>query len=54
MAETTRTQSQRDTQVKVVVPDEYTMVGLLGSGDLIEKDETRIYNVGYLYIKDIL
>ena len=22
--------------------------------DLIEKDETRIYNVGYLYIKDIL
>ncbi|WP_262391553.1 PhoH family protein [Nocardiopsis sp. CNR-923] len=33
MAETTHTQPRRDTQVKVVVPDEHTMVGLLGSGD---------------------
>nr|WP_304454078.1 PhoH family protein [Nocardiopsis sp. YSL2] len=33
MAETTHTQSRQDTQVKVVVPDEHTMISLLGSRD---------------------
>ena len=44
MAETTRTQSQRDTQVKVVVPDEYTMVGLLGSGDELLRTLERTFD----------
>nr|WP_017587494.1 PhoH family protein [Nocardiopsis ganjiahuensis] len=33
MAESTHTHPDRDTQVKVVVPDEHTMISLLGSGD---------------------
>ncbi len=33
MAETTHTHPRRDAQVKVVVPDEHTMINLLGSGD---------------------
>nr|WP_159939904.1 MULTISPECIES: PhoH family protein [unclassified Nocardiopsis] len=33
MSETTHTHPPRDTQVKVVVPDEHTMISLLGSGD---------------------
>jgi phosphate starvation-inducible PhoH-like protein len=33
MAESTHTHPDQDTQVKVVVPDEHTMISLLGSGD---------------------
>ena len=33
MAESTHTHPDRDAQVKVVVPDEHTMISLLGSGD---------------------
>ncbi|MBB6121996.1 phosphate starvation-inducible PhoH-like protein [Nocardiopsis algeriensis] len=33
MAETTHEHPQHDAQVKVVVPDEHTMISLLGSGD---------------------
>ncbi|WP_017610886.1 PhoH family protein [Nocardiopsis xinjiangensis] len=44
MAETTDTQPRHETQVKVVVPDEHTMVSLLGSGDELLRTLERSFD----------
>ncbi|OOC53001.1 phosphate starvation-inducible protein PhoH [Nocardiopsis sinuspersici] len=44
MSETTHTHSPRDTQVKVVVPDEHTMISLLGSGDELLRALERAFD----------
>ncbi|MFD3687963.1 PhoH family protein [Nocardiopsis sp. NPDC058631] len=44
MAETTHTHPRRDTQVKVVVPDEHTMISLLGSGDELLRALERAFD----------
>lgn len=44
MAETTDTHPRHETQVKVVVPDEHTMVSLLGSGDELLRTLERSFD----------
>ncbi|WP_017612789.1 PhoH family protein [Nocardiopsis salina] len=44
MAETIHTQPRHETQVKVVVPDEHTMVNLLGSGDELLRTLERSFD----------
>ncbi|RKS10117.1 phosphate starvation-inducible PhoH-like protein [Nocardiopsis sp. Huas11] len=44
MAETTHTQSPQDIQVKVVVPDEHTMISLLGSRDELLRALERAFD----------
>ena len=44
MAETTDTQPRHETQVKVAVPDEHTMVSLLGSGDELLRTLERSFD----------
>ena len=44
MSETTHTHPTRDTQVKVVVPSEHTMVSLLGSGDELLRALERAFD----------
>ncbi|APC34480.1 phosphate starvation-inducible protein PhoH [Nocardiopsis dassonvillei] len=44
MSETTHTHPPRDTQVKVVVPDEHTMVSLLGSRDELLRALERAFD----------
>jgi phosphate starvation-inducible PhoH-like protein len=44
MAETTHTQSRHEPQVKVVVPDEHTMISLLGSSDELLRALERAFD----------